>query len=89
MYGDQYKGFMDFRSDRPDQGPRFALLYIVVVAVLFAIVLVRWLGWTWLTLATYVAIQSVVIGSWLYLRTRRRRRQHERRVALREGDRWA
>lgn len=89
MFGDQYKGFMDFRSDRPDQDPRFALLYIVVVAVILAVALVYWLGWTWLTLATYIAIQSVLIAGWVYLRIRSRRLQEERRVALRDGDRWA
>lgn len=89
MFGDQYKGFMDFRSNRPDEGPRFALLYIAVVAVLLAVLLVNWLGWTWMAFAAYVAILSVVIGGWVYLRNRSRRLQEERRAALRKGDRWA
>lgn len=88
MFGDQYKGFMDFRSDRPDADPSFAPLYIVVIAVLLAVLLVSWLGWTWLTLAAYVAILVVVVAGSVYLLTRSRRLKKERRAALRKGDRW-
>ena len=69
--GDQYKGFLDYRSNRPDHEPSFALLYLIVIPVLAGIGFVAWLGWVWQALALTV-VTFLVVGAVLFALSRRR-----------------
>ncbi len=64
FHGDQYKALMDYRSDRPDTDPSFALLYLLVVPLLAGAGFVAWLGWGWpalvLTVVTALLVAAVV-----------------------------
>lgn len=71
---DQYKGFIDYRSDQPDMDPSFALLYLLVVPVLAGVGFVAWLGWGWPALVLTVVTALLVAAVLFVLSYKRYRR---------------
>lgn len=72
--GDQYKALMDYRSDRPDMDPSFALLYLLVVPLLAGVGFVAWLGWGWPALVLTVVTALLVAAVLFMLSVKRYRR---------------
>ena len=74
FHGDQYKAFIDYRSDRPDMDPSFALLYLLVIPLLAGVGFVAWLGWGWPALVLTVVTALLVAAVLFILSVKRYRR---------------
>ncbi|MFP3882056.1 MAG: phage holin family protein [Actinomycetota bacterium] len=75
LSGDQYKGFLDFRSNRPDQDPGFGLLYLVLTPLFAGVGFVAWVGWNWLALTLTIVTFLLVAGLLVWLSRRRYERE--------------
>lgn len=75
MFVDQYKGFFDWRGNRPDQEPRYGVFYAIVVPAMAGLGLIAWLGWTWPALLLTLLAALIVWGVVGFLAVRRYRRE--------------
>lgn len=72
---DQYKGFFDWRGDRPDEEPHYGVFYLIILPIIAAVAFVAWLGWTWPALLLTILATLVIVAVIVSLSVKRHRRE--------------